>query len=156
MMHGDVTAFFQVILEGIAQSRFDEAISELPPVYESVRKLTVRMSRLGMKLVLLLDEFDAVTRNPNFGVEFFSFLRSLPNNYLVSYIVTSAQELQGICHSKEIAGSPFFNIFHKLNLTPFVDAEAIELVTKPSRESGVPLETWQNQIISVAGRFPLF
>src|SRR6516164_9083860 len=139
-MHGDVANFFRALTEEIALARKDAVIAESRPTYENVRNLVARLSRAGLTLVLLLDEFEAITLNRNFTIEFFSFLRSLPNNYPVSFIVSSARELQEICHSKEIAGSPFFNIFHKLNLVCFPPEEALQVIVRPSELAGCPLE----------------
>ena len=155
-MHGDVSDFFGALIEEIALARQDPVIAESRPTYENVRKLVAGLRRAHVKLVLLLDEFEAITLNRNFTAEFFSFLRSLPNNYPVSFIVTSARELQEFCHSKEIAGSPFFNIFHKLNLGCFPAEEAHELIVQPSRGAGYSLETHAAFIHRLAGYFPFF
>src|SRR5439155_20835875 len=130
------------------------ALADQPPTYGNVRKLVVELERRGMKLVLLLDEFEALTQRHNFTVEFFNFLRSLPNNHPVSFILTSARELHELCHSKEIAGSPFFNIFHKLSLGCFLPEEARELINQPSRAAGYPLEPYTAFIVRMAGYFP--
>lgn len=155
-VHGDVSQFFSALLEEIAAARHDSNLAQLGPTYENVHKVVAGLSRSRMKLVILLDEFDAVTRNRNFTIEFFSFLRSLPNNYSVSFIVTSARQLPEICHSREIAGSPFFNIFHKLNLGPFPPEEAVELIAAPSQAIGYSLETYIDLILRIAGYFPFF
>lgn len=155
-MHANVPQFFHALIEGIAGACCDSSMAQREPSYENVRKIVAGLNSSRLKLVILLDEFDAVTRNRNFTLEFFSFLRSLPNNYSVSFIVTSARQLPEICHSQEIAGSPFFNIFHKLNLGPFPPAEALELITAPSQAVGYPLETYSDFILSLSGRFPFF
>ena len=155
-MHGDVSQFFAALLEEIALARQDHGIAESHPTYENVRKLVAGLSRSRLKLVLLLDEFEAITLNRNFTIEFFSFLRSLPNNYLVSFIVTSARELQTFCHSKEVAGSPFFNIFHKLNLGCLTPEEAHDLIVRPSGGAGYSLEAHEPFIHRMAGYFPFF
>jgi tRNA A-37 threonylcarbamoyl transferase component Bud32 len=155
-MHGDASHFFSALIEEIALSRQDAVIAESRPTYENVRNLVAGLSRARLKLILLLDEFEAITLNRNFTIEFFSFLRSLPNNYPVSFIVSSARELQEICHSKEIAGSPFFNIFHKLNLGCLAAEEAHELIVRPSRDAGYSLEAHASFIHGLAGYFPLF
>jgi tRNA A-37 threonylcarbamoyl transferase component Bud32 len=156
MMHGDASAFFLVLMEQIALEKHDPGIAEQAPTYENFRKLITNLNQSRVKVILLLDEFDAVTQNDRFGIEFFSFLRSLPNNYALSFVVTSAHELQQFCHSREIAGSPFFNIFHKLNLGCFSHREAMQLITGPSREAGRPLESYAGFIINLAGHFPFF
>lgn len=155
-LYGDVSSFFDSIMKDVALSRYCPQMADKPPTYENFRRLAVDLGRLRVKLVLLLDEFDAITRNKNFGLEFFSFLRSLPNNYTVSYVITSAQDMLRYCHSREIAGSPFFNIFHKMNLGCFTREEAMDLISQPSRESGHPFEVYADPIFQLAGRFPFF
>jgi len=155
-IHGDVSDFFAALIEEIALARQDPVLTGYPPTYESLRRVVAGLNRAHTKLVLLLDEFEAITLNRNFTIEFFSFLRSLPNNYLVSFVVTSARELQEFCHSKEIAGSPFFNIFHKLNLGCLSAEEAHELIVMPSRAAGYSLEAHTAFIHRLAGYFPFF
>jgi serine/threonine-protein kinase len=155
-VHGDVSHFFSALLEGFSLSLQDSNVYRTAPTYENIREAVARMDRARLKLVLVLDEFEAITQNENFTIEFFSFLRSLPNNYAVSFIVSSGRELQELCHSKEVAGSPFFNIFHKLNLGSFTPEEAMELITRPSAEAGCPLERYAPDIIKIGGYFPFF
>ncbi len=155
-LHGDVSGFFATIMQDLSLARYFPKIAEKPPTYEHFRKLVLDLARLRIKLVLLLDEFDAVTQNKNFGLEFFSFLRSLPNNYPVSYVITSAHDLLRYCHSQEIAGSPFFNIFHKMNLSCFPESEAMELIRKPSEEAGRSFLPYAESILKLAGRFPFY
>ena len=112
----DVPGFFASLMEGIALAHRDSAIANKPPTYENVRKLVDEFDRKRLKLVFVLDEFEVLTQNRNFPLEFFNFLRSLPNNHPISFILSSARELQELCHSKDIAGSPFFNIFHSFPL----------------------------------------
>lgn len=155
-IQGGVSEFFSMLMEEVALAGHDPTITQRPPTYESFRKLVADLARSRMKLILLLDEFDAITQNRGFTLEFYSFMRSLPNNYAVSYVITSARELLEYCHSKEIAGSPFFNIFHKLNLGGFSHEEAMELITRPSEEAGYSLQPFAHFIIKLAGCFPFF
>jgi serine/threonine-protein kinase len=155
-VHGDTSHFFAALIEEIALGLQDTQLSKTSPNYENIRSLVARADRAGLKLVLVLDEFEAITQNQNFTIEFFSFLRSLPNNYSVSFIVSSAREIQDLCHSKEVAGSPFFNIFHKLNLGSFTPEEAAQLITEPSRAAGYPLEPYAPAILRMGGCFPFF
>jgi serine/threonine-protein kinase len=154
--HTDVANFFSALIQELSLSLRDTAMQNTLPTYENVRTVVARLDRARLKIVLLLDEFEAVTQNENFTLEFFSFLRSLPNNYAVSFIVSSARELQELCHSKELAGSPFFNIFHKLNLGPFTREEAIELIEQPSAAAGYSLQPYAAAIIQMGGHFPFF
>jgi len=103
-----------------------------------------------------MDEFELITRNKNFEEDFFSFLRSLANSFRVAYITSSRDELQQMCHNQDISDSPFFNIFSNLPLRPFSLGEAMELIIGPSKQEGVPLEPFAEEIINLAGLFPFF
>jgi hypothetical protein len=89
-------------------------------------------------------------------MQFFSFLRFLANNYKVAYVTSSINDLQQMCHDKEISDSPFFNIFSNLPLRPFSRSDAQELITIPSQHEGVPLEAHADRIIELSGLFPMF
>jgi len=121
-----------------------------------VREMVERLHGSGVRLVLLMDEFEAITANPNFDLEFFSFLRYLANHYDVAYLTSSARDLQQLCHTKEIRDSPFFNIFTPLPLSVFRLEEARELIRVPSAVWGQPLEAYEHQILDIAGLFPFF
>ncbi|MFB3905287.1 MAG: protein kinase [Acidobacteriota bacterium] len=124
--------------------------------YQEFQTILEQLAASGRRLVLLFDEFDAITSNPLFRKEFYSFLRSMANNHAVSYVTSSRVELQTLCHSTEIADSPFFNIFSNLHLRPFERAEALDLITIPSRQAGRPLEAYADQIIEMAGYLPFY
>jgi serine/threonine-protein kinase len=156
--HSGVTEFFSALIDELSLNRSlqDIAVNKTAPTYEKIRAIVARVDRARLKLVLVLDEFEAVTQNEHFTLEFFSFLRSLPNNYSLSFIVSSAREIQDLCHSKEVAGSPFFNIFHKLNLGSFTSDEAADLIAQPSSLAGFPLEPYAPSIVQMGGYFPFF
>jgi serine/threonine protein kinase len=123
---------------------------------DGIKDLVQRLDKAGFRLALLLDEFEAVTTNQSFGLEFFSFLRFLANHYNVSYLTSSARDLQILCHTKEIADSPFFNIFSTMRLSVFQPHEAEALVKVPSAAAGRPLAAWSPRILQMAGLFPFF
>jgi serine/threonine protein kinase len=123
---------------------------------DGVRDMVQRLDEGGYRLAILLDEFEAVTTNPNFNLEFFSFLRFLANHYNVSYLTSSARDLQVLCHTKEISDSPFFNIFSTMRLGIFQRSEAEELVRLPSERVGKPLGPFFEPILGMAGLFPFY
>jgi len=123
---------------------------------DGVRDLVQRLDEGGFRLVLLLDEFETVTTNPNFNLEFFSFLRYLANHYNVAYLTSSERDLQQLCHTKEISDSPFFNIFSTMKLSVFQPNEARELIRVPSARVGRPLEPHTEGILDLSGLFPFF
>jgi hypothetical protein len=82
----------------------------------------------GMITVLLLDEFEYVTQNPNFKGDFFGALRALAIHHGVALVPATRRELVDLCHSDEIKGSPFFNIFANVVLRPFSQVETNEML----------------------------
>jgi Cdc6-like AAA superfamily ATPase len=86
--------------------------------YTILQKIVQDIHQAGKKLILLLDDFHFITGNKEFPLEFFSFLRSLANNYNVAYVTTSFLELQKLCIAKDIEESPFFNIFTNFSIGP--------------------------------------
>jgi eukaryotic-like serine/threonine-protein kinase len=151
-----LTEFFKEVFALVAKEIGDEGITGLEPGFDSVRGLLERFRREGRKLVVLFDEFDAITTNRAFDLEFYSFLRSIANNYDVAYVTSSARDLQELCHTQMIADSPFFNIFTNVFLRAFTRKEALDLIVRPSREAGLPLEGYARRIMEIAGHFPYF
>ncbi len=127
-----------------------------PPGYWAFQGLLESLRRQQKKLILLFDEFQAITTNAAFNAEFFSYLRSMANHYEVAYVTSSNIELQRLCYSSDISDSPFFNIFSNFYLRPFDRADACDLIMLPSAEQGVPLAGFQNEIIELAGLFPFY
>ena len=151
-----LTEFFKELFSLIAKEVNDESITHYEPAFDSVRALLENFRRQGRKLVVLFDEFDAITTNRAFDLEFYSFLRSIANNYDVAFVTSSARDLQELCHTQLIADSPFFNIFTNVFLRAFTRKEATDLITKPSAEAGLPLEGYARRIMELAGYFPYF
>jgi hypothetical protein len=96
--------------------------------YTTLQRVVERQHAEGRRLVLLLDDFHLITSNSRFPLEFFSFLRSLANNYNLAYLTTSFLELQKLCVIKDIEESPFFNIFTNLSLGPLSVEEGEQLL----------------------------
>jgi serine/threonine-protein kinase len=149
---------FVRILLGIASYELRGRVDLSSCTYdlEGVRQMVKRLDQEGYRLALMLDEFDVVTTNPNFDLEFFSSLRFLANHYNVAYLTSSARNLQELCHTKEISDSPFFNIFSTMRLSAFTPEEAAEMIRVPSARVGRPLEPHTNDIVAMAGLFPFF
>jgi tRNA A-37 threonylcarbamoyl transferase component Bud32 len=150
--------FLRELMELIRREAKDQLGSaDRPPTLDGMKDMIQELCRHGFRLAILLDEFEVVTTNENFSLEFFSFLRFLANQYDVGYITSSMRDLQVLCHTKEISDSPFFNIFSTMKLTAFSESEARELVTGPSARAGIPLEPYYDFITKkLAGYFPLF
>ncbi|HJZ67609.1 MAG TPA: protein kinase [Blastocatellia bacterium] len=151
-----LTEFFKELFALLGKETGDKSLTRLQPSFDSLRSMLDNFRRDGRKLVVLLDEFDAITTNRAFDLEFYSFLRSIANNYDVAYVTSSARDLQELCHTQLIADSPFFNIFTNVFLRAFTRKEAVELITRPSAEAGLPLEGYARRIMEIGGYFPYF
>jgi tRNA A-37 threonylcarbamoyl transferase component Bud32 len=151
-----LTEFFKELFTLLAKETGDPSLTKLDPAFDSLRDVLEDFRRDGRKLVVLFDEFDAITANRAFDLEFYSFLRSVANNYDVAYVTSSARDLQELCHTQLIADSPFFNIFTNVFLRAFTRSEAVDLITRPSSEAGLSLEGYARRIIETAGYFPYF
>lgn len=152
-----LTSFIQLLLDGAGmelRGRID--ISDCPPDLDGVKTLVQRLDRAGYKLALILDEFEAITQNREFNLEFYSFLRYLANHFNVAYLTSSTRDLQVLCHTREIADSPFFNIFTPMQLSAFKREEALELISVPSESVGKPLARYAEELLDLAGMFPFF
>jgi eukaryotic-like serine/threonine-protein kinase len=148
--------FFKELFTQLSNETGDKTIKKLQPSFDSVRAALESFRRDHRKLIVLFDEFDAITTNRAFDLEFYSFLRSIANNYDVAYITSSARDLQELCHTQLIADSPFFNIFTNVFLRAFTRKEALDLIARPSAEAGLPLEGYARRITEIAGYFPYF
>jgi hypothetical protein len=115
------------------------------------------VDQAGLHIVFLLDEFENVTTNTNFGPDFFYGLRSLAIQHNLSLVTSSRSELIELCHSEAIRSSPFFNIFANINLRLFTDVEARELISTSLTGSGVDFTPDEiDTILRLAGNHPLF
>ena len=97
--------------------------------YDRFKKSVEAAHRSNGHLVFLMDDFHCITGSESFPLEFFSFLRSMANNYNVAYVTTSFLELQKLCVVKDIEESPFFNIFTNLSLGLLERKAAVALLS---------------------------
>lgn len=117
-----------------------EAVMEQPTrlsFERAVRKLNQR----DLRIVLILDEFERLSTNPNLDVNFFNSLRSAAGRYQLAFITASAQPLIQLTYSDKsqaILSSPFFNIFATLFLGLLPQDEARQIIRQPSQEVGLP------------------
>jgi len=111
----------------------------------------------GLHLVLFMDEFEYVTQNPNFGIDFFSGLRALAIHCPLALVTATREELVDLCHSESIKGSPFFNIFASVVLRPFSPEDTAALIA--GSLTGTPVtftEADSAQVSAIAGGHPIF
>ncbi len=111
----------------------------------------------GLHVVILFDEFENVTNNPNFGPDFFGGLRSLAIHHNLALVTSSRRELIELSHSEEVRSSPFFNIFANINLRGFSRDEAQQLITRYLAGTGVTFEEGEvENLFTLAGYHPCF
>jgi len=103
--------------------------------------------------VILMDEIAAGLASPELDESFWWSLRSLVSHYAggnLAFVLTSHAPLIQLAqaHGKP---SPFFNIFHTLELGPLTEAEALELIANSPRAFALLDVDW---IMEQSGRWP--
>jgi hypothetical protein len=111
----------------------------------------------GHHVVFLLDEFERVTANANFGPDFYYGLRSLIIHHGVALVTSSRLELIELCHSDAVKSSPFFNIFANISLRLFSLAEFELMLERALAGTAVTfLESEMECVVRLAGLHPYF
>jgi hypothetical protein len=111
----------------------------------------------GIRVVLLLDEFENIGANENFKPDFYYGLRALAIHHNLAIVTASRKDLLEISHSETVRSSPFFNIFATINLQPFSLEEVWELVRGSLAGTGVSFtDSEVRSIVRMAGRQPFF
>ncbi|MBN1797371.1 MAG: hypothetical protein JW822_02260 [Spirochaetales bacterium] len=148
--------FIAVIFKELVKQLGDNITIQLPPNFDGMRMLCEKIAEAGFKFIMFFDEFESVTKNEKIGPEFYSFFRSLANNYPVAFVTASGRNLKDMCVTHEISDSPFFNIFAVQNVGLFKENEAYALITEPSAENGLPLAPLKKDIMEHGGLYPFF
>ena len=152
----NIPQFFDSIYAFLLREFKGGLVLDVKPNYEGFKKVITTFDQNGLNIIMLFDEFESITKNQNFNTEFYSFLRSIANNYNIAYVVSSGRNLQNLCHSREISDSPFFNIFSNITVTQFSREEALQLITQPSYKLGYSLEHYAPFVFDIAGYYPFF
>jgi len=107
------------------------------------------------RVVLLLDEFAAITRNKAFAEDFFSHLRSLFGRSPLTCVTASYLSLGEMCHLGP--DSPFFNIFTRIQLELLNQEEAVGFVRDPLEAHNIKVESDAIKgILRLTGPHPCF
>lgn len=159
------TSFWQRVLKKMSRSVCDESLKP------SIEKLSGQESfdlfdledlfqasqDKGLTVVLMMDEFEYVTQNPNFKGDFFGGLRALAIHHGVALLPSTRRELVDLCHSDKIKGSPFFNIFANVVLRPFSRAEVDELLDSYTHDGELAFAPKEKDFIwELDGGYPMF
>ncbi len=117
-------------IESVFRHLKDELPAVIPqdPTPDHLQEVVAQLHGDGYRLILLLDEFDRVTRSSNFDADFFAYLRSLAGHFNIAFVTSTSRNLQKLCRTQEISDSPFFNIFSTVYLGPLDADEAVALI----------------------------
>jgi hypothetical protein len=159
------TRFWQRVLKKVSRSICDESMK--PAMEKLIGRESFDLFDLedlfettqdkGITVVLMLDEFEYVTQNPNFKSDFFGGLRALAIHHGVALVPATRRELVDLCHSDEIKGSPFFNIFANVVLRPFSRPEVDALLDGYTRDNEFNLMPQEKDFIwGFGGGYPIF
>ncbi len=123
-----------------------------------VESLLREMEISKIRLVLLVDEFDDLLPHPVFGSsEFLAGLRSFSTRIhslpLIIASRMSVSELNKSTRKLHSKGSPYFNHFYQVALSPFSD-EAIDILFKKAGDRFSRFE--KEYLVRFAGRHPYF
>jgi AAA+ ATPase superfamily predicted ATPase len=157
--------FWQRVLTKIERSI---CLPKLTPEIQRVREmgdfdlfdledLFERIADCGLTTVLMMDEFEYVTQNPNFGSDFFGGLRALAIHQNLPLLTATRRELVDLCHSEELKGSPFFNIFANIVLRPFSRAEVLEMLDGYMAATPIQFSEREKELVlGLGGGYPFF
>jgi hypothetical protein len=110
------------------------------------------------RIILLIDEFELIAANPQFGLAMFNRLRGLASQYPLQYVTASKLPLwQLTVSNRETLSSPFFNIFAPLPVGLLEMEDARALLTSLSQDKGKPFPAHDVETaLSLSGTHPLF
>lgn len=162
---GDLTRndFYAVLLRELKDAllRMDQALDfELPATSsisfrgfeQAIRTVVSRQ----IQPVFLLDEFEALSANPNLDTLFFTSLRGLATRHRVAYVTVSKEHLLNLTYAQtDTISSPFFNFFAQIRLQPFSRNESELLLTDLAAKGGVSFtSTLIDCLLNLAGPHP--
>ena len=109
----------------------------------------------GLRIVLLLDEFENIGTNTYFGPEFYYGLRSLAIHHNLALVTASHRDLVELSHSDAVRSSPFFNIFTTIHRRSFSAAETQALLQEALKEREVSFNADEARLVmELAGGNP--
>gem|GEM_PF-918948 len=158
MRSATVEHFIETLYDGIKSCFSGNLSFDLKPTYHDFTRLVTELCEAGFALIIMFDEFDLITLNPNFDVEFYSWLRNLASHQRLAFVTSSFSQLQQLCATKKISDSPFFNIFTAYYVGPFSPEEVKTMIDKLLELSLTDLsfDRWLPEITDKAGYLPFF
>jgi hypothetical protein len=132
------------------------SLSSLTP-YRQLEQIVREISNRHIQLVIVLDEFDLLSRNHALDEGFFTSLRGLVTAYGLSFLTISTRPLLELTFVQgSTLSSPFFNVFAQVRLGLFTPAEADLLLARYSDRVGLRLpDVLRVSITQLSGPHPL-
>lgn len=147
--------FCEILLRELSSKSTEEIPVSSNNIFEVLEKFIEMLCSKEKKIIFMFDEFDSMLRIPAFDSGLLDYFRSLSNKYSLSFITCSRIPIEKLTEIGK--GSPFFNIFHKINLRYFEEEEALELIEKPSSRQKIDFSQEDvNFINEVAYLHPFF
>lgn len=155
--------------ERLAQARLGIADASLEPHFAAAERqgfsaaaleaLFRQLARKHWRVVLLLDEFDALLGNPNFNrPEFLGALRSIATRTDgLALVVASRLSVARMNRASRNAGSPFFNNMTEVRLLPLSEEESRNVIEATLRRAGGAVQFGPADfelIFDLSGRHP--
>lgn len=144
----DAAAAANIHLDNVAQQA---------GTYRALDRALNQVTREGVSVVVMLDEFELLAANESLTPYFFARLRGLTTKYGLAYVTASQRPLFAITADEEILSSPFFNIFVSLSLGLFSEEEARGLIALRLNQANCELDaTVCNHLLWLVGPHPFF
>jgi hypothetical protein len=151
-------ALYQLLADALAE----HLPPGLPPSadlspYRRLDQAARSAASIGLQIVVVLDEFDLLSRNPALGERFFTSLRGLVTAYGLSFLTISTRPLAELTFAQgSTLSSPFFNVFAQIRLGLFLPGEGGQLLDHYTGRVGVNLPPdLRAEVLSLAGPHPL-
>ncbi len=145
------------LLERDRADRLDILTDSQPITYRLFERTLRGLTRQGWKPIILLDEFERMSHNPQLDPAFFSGLRALAAKYPLAYVTASKYPLLALTYADaSTLSSPFFNIFANVRLGLFAETEARQLLFKLTANGNIEFSPATLEfILALAGPHPL-
>jgi len=167
---GAETQLWQLILRGMLDrmgsqlpadstlfETIDETLAQVPITFNDFKSVIAETHKARFKIVLLFDEFQHVVGNEAFQPGLFGGLRDLTQSYNLAFVTATGKNLQALAKSKEVAASPFWNVFTNVYLEPFNDKDAYDLVAGYTQKTDISFITEDTDyVLRISGGHPYF
>jgi hypothetical protein len=125
--------FFKSLKQSISQVVHPDLIENEAVSYDNLRDYIHSLAKQGYRFVIMIDEFEKLSANPNFNTSFFSHLGALGERpeFRLGYVIASRHALKELCRSHKIEESSFWNIFGTQKILGLLnEKEASDIWTK--------------------------